>query len=76
MRNLKENAMRTQAILQDTDLSALEKYKEVVLYDIEKLLSSYFALDSKIELSIERKANYQITIKTSAAQIKPFGQLK
>lgn len=76
MRSLKENAVRTQAILQDSDLTALEKYKEVLLFDIEKLLSSYFALDSKVELSIERKKNYQVTIKASAVQIKPFGQLK
>ena len=76
MRNLKENAVRTQAILQDSDLNALEKYREVLLYDIEKLLSSYFALDSKIELQIERRSKYQISIKTTAVQIKPFGQLK
>lgn len=76
MRSLKENAVRTQAILQDSDLTALEKYKEVLLFDIEKLLSSYFALDGKVELAIERKTKYQITIKTTAVQIKPFGQLK
>ena len=50
---------------------------ELIQFDLYNLLNNYFNLSSSVNIEIQTlKDRYELTIKTTASGVKPFGVIK
>lgn len=69
----KEDALRLKRVIESDRMSIATESTEIIIKDLEGVLSDYFCLDSKPNLKITQKnGKYAVEISFSALALKSF----
>ena len=69
----KEDALRLKRVIESDRMSITTESTEIIIKDLEGVLSDYFCLDSKPGLKIAQKnGKYAVEISFSALALKSF----
>lgn len=68
--------MRIQSLIENDRLSIGENFEELILNDIDKVLTDFFVYDGSPKLSIEKIGDrFKVDISILSSRIKTFGVL-
>ena len=74
---MKRKTSRLQNIIEKDRLIITSDTSSLIVYDLKRLLSSYFNVEGEVNLSVNADNNgYNIVINAKASGIKGFGVLK
>ncbi len=74
---MKNKTSRLSNIIEKDRLIITSETSSLIVYDLKRLLSSYFNVEGEVNLLVNADSNgYNITINAKASGIKNFGVLK